>query len=191
MLKVRKRPIHATVMKKCYLGDGVYVEVVDGFSLRLTTENGAETTNTIWLEPDTYEALTAFVKEIPDEHAGAGLPQIEAALRRLAGLPAFVDVSSISVGDGLILSLSNPESALPRQIASGFGVILRKEAALSGEHLVVRGTIDGVALAIYKYRPAACRVEYEEVSTVKLVARITCAPERAQEALRQCEKRQG
>lgn len=53
--------------KKLYLGDGVYVHF-DGFSLILTTENGMEVTNTIFLEPDTYSALQDFVKMVYDTY---------------------------------------------------------------------------------------------------------------------------
>lgn len=53
---------------KQYLGDGVYIEF-DGYSLILTTENGIEVTNTIYLEPDVYHALLVYVKEIQLESA--------------------------------------------------------------------------------------------------------------------------
>ena len=53
--------------KKLYLGDGVYVSF-DGFSLILTTENRIETTNEIFLEPDTYSALQDFVKSLYDTY---------------------------------------------------------------------------------------------------------------------------
>ena len=46
-----------------YLGDGVYVDF-DGFALVLTTENGIRITNTIVLEPDVYDALLAYVKQL-------------------------------------------------------------------------------------------------------------------------------
>lgn len=46
-------------MKKEYLGDGVYAEL-EGGCLVLTTENGIETTNTIFLEPEVYAALVKF-----------------------------------------------------------------------------------------------------------------------------------
>jgi hypothetical protein len=47
-------------MTKEYLGDGAYAEF-DGYGIRLTTENGYETTNTIYLEPITYQSLVLFV----------------------------------------------------------------------------------------------------------------------------------
>lgn len=43
-------------MKKEYLGDSVYAEY-DGFGVWLTTENGGEPSNQIYLEPRTLEAL--------------------------------------------------------------------------------------------------------------------------------------
>ena len=50
-------------MSKEYLGDSVYVETMnpDGM-LMLTTENGCGATNTIYLEPEVYQALTEYVK---------------------------------------------------------------------------------------------------------------------------------
>lgn len=49
---------------KAYLGDGVYVDMwpeVDG-GLILTTENGIETTNRIYLEPQTIIALSRYLR---------------------------------------------------------------------------------------------------------------------------------
>ena len=48
-------------MTKEYLGDAVYVEQRDGM-LKLTTEDGISTTNTIYLEPEVYAALVAYVQ---------------------------------------------------------------------------------------------------------------------------------
>lgn len=48
---------------KMYLGDGVYVDVERGM-LKLTTENGISTTNTIYLEPEVYEALVQYVARL-------------------------------------------------------------------------------------------------------------------------------
>lgn len=45
-------------MQKTYLGDGIYCEWV-GEMFCLTTENGIETTNTIYLDP---EVATAFIR---------------------------------------------------------------------------------------------------------------------------------
>jgi hypothetical protein len=49
---------------KRYIGDGVYVDF-DGFAIVITTENGFETTNSIVLEPDVYEALLEWVASLP------------------------------------------------------------------------------------------------------------------------------
>lgn len=49
--------------RKVYLGDGVYVEF-DGHGLVLTTENGIEATNAIYLEPAVYSALTQYVESL-------------------------------------------------------------------------------------------------------------------------------
>lgn len=46
---------------KTYLGDGVYVEFEDEM-IKLTTENGIETTNIIYLEPDVYSNLIKWVE---------------------------------------------------------------------------------------------------------------------------------
>jgi hypothetical protein len=48
---------------KDYIGDGVYV-VWDGFTIILTTENGIETTNEIFIEPAVWEALKDYVARL-------------------------------------------------------------------------------------------------------------------------------
>lgn len=52
---------------KRYLGDAVYAEsfqtILGTVGVRLTTENGIRTTNTIVLEPEVLTALNAFVRE--------------------------------------------------------------------------------------------------------------------------------
>lgn len=48
-------------MSKSYIGDGVYV-CVDKGMLCLTTENGVDTTNTIYLEPEVWHALKLYVE---------------------------------------------------------------------------------------------------------------------------------
>ena len=49
--------------EKVYLGDGVYW-LCDGYGFWLTTENGIETTNKIYLEPEVYAALERCVREV-------------------------------------------------------------------------------------------------------------------------------
>ena len=46
-------------VEKEFLGDGVYVEVENGM-FKVTTENGIEATNTIFLEPAIYHALVKY-----------------------------------------------------------------------------------------------------------------------------------
>lgn len=50
-------------MAKEYLGDGVYVDVERGM-LKLTTENGIETTNTVYLEPEVFDSLVKYAQRI-------------------------------------------------------------------------------------------------------------------------------
>lgn len=57
---------------KTYLGDGVYLEVYPCGTLKLTTENGAEVTNTIVLEPEVFFALTNFLEQLVKN----GLPEV-------------------------------------------------------------------------------------------------------------------
>ena len=46
---------------KEYLGDGVYAEIRP-YHLVLTTENGIDTTNEIFLEPEVLDALQRFLE---------------------------------------------------------------------------------------------------------------------------------
>lgn len=48
---------------KSYVGDGVYVALDNGM-IRLTTENGYEETNTIYLEPEVWRALKAWIEDL-------------------------------------------------------------------------------------------------------------------------------
>jgi hypothetical protein len=54
-------------MPKEYLGDGAYIDN-DGFGLILTTENGISVTNSIYLEPQVYEALVRYVDRLATEN---------------------------------------------------------------------------------------------------------------------------
>ena len=56
---------------KVYLGDGAYAEY-DGFSLILTTSNGIEDTNTIYLEPELFQNLEEFVRKLRNELEASG-----------------------------------------------------------------------------------------------------------------------
>ena len=49
--------------EKVYLGDSVYAEF-DGCDIKLTTTNGLEDTNTIYLDPDVQVNLVKFVERI-------------------------------------------------------------------------------------------------------------------------------
>ncbi len=65
-------------VEKQYLGDGVYAELVDTCKgvIKLTTENGGQVTNTIYLEPMAfmkprlYNALVDFVEACREEEHG-------------------------------------------------------------------------------------------------------------------------
>jgi hypothetical protein len=52
-----------TAPKKIYLGDAVYA-AFDGYGLTLTTEDGVEATNTIYLDPNVIGSLFDYVKAI-------------------------------------------------------------------------------------------------------------------------------
>jgi hypothetical protein len=54
-------------MKK-YLGDSVYAEFADG-QIILTTDNGNGSTNMIYLDFETYQALLAFVDKINEPYS--------------------------------------------------------------------------------------------------------------------------
>jgi len=49
--------------KRRYIGDGVYADF-DGYSIILTVENGVQIAETIYLEPDVYNALTQYVEHL-------------------------------------------------------------------------------------------------------------------------------
>lgn len=60
---------------KVYLGDAVYAELDRSGSIVLTTENGIETTNQIYLEEPTIMALERYIeqcKEYCTEARGGG-----------------------------------------------------------------------------------------------------------------------
>jgi len=49
--------------QKTYIGDSVYVDT-DGYALILTTENGGEPSNTIYLAPSAWADLVAYVERL-------------------------------------------------------------------------------------------------------------------------------
>lgn len=49
--------------KKAYLGDGVYADH-DGYHIILTTENGIETTNTIYLDSQVLNSLLKLIEAL-------------------------------------------------------------------------------------------------------------------------------
>lgn len=53
-------------MEKRYLGDAVYVDCV-GDMVILTTENGVDKTNIIFLEPSVLEAFKKYLEYIKGE----------------------------------------------------------------------------------------------------------------------------
>ena len=61
-------------MHKDYLGDGVYAEIEHGM-IKLTTENGVETLNTIFLELEVYEALQRYVTRMEKIYAQSATHQ--------------------------------------------------------------------------------------------------------------------
>jgi hypothetical protein len=52
---------------KTYLGDGVYVEIEDFRTIKLTVNNGIRDTDTIYLERDTWECLKLVVEKAEEE----------------------------------------------------------------------------------------------------------------------------
>jgi len=57
-------------MNKEYLGDGVYVYHDEWGGIWLTTENGIETTNKIYLEPSVYNHLDEYAKRLQKRMKG-------------------------------------------------------------------------------------------------------------------------
>ncbi len=53
-------------MDKTYIGDGVYVSF-DGFGVVLTTEDGYQTTNTIYLDPSVWVDLESYVHSLKEK----------------------------------------------------------------------------------------------------------------------------
>ena len=51
------------IMNKDYLGDSVYVEVVNGMIL-LSTDNGCGESNEIFLEPNVVKAFQSYLERV-------------------------------------------------------------------------------------------------------------------------------
>ena len=58
---------------KTYLGDGVYAELEMGM-IKITTDDGIEETNTIFLEPATLNALNQYAGRIRNLSQNADTP---------------------------------------------------------------------------------------------------------------------
>lgn len=56
----------AMAKRKEYLGDGVYAEH-DGYAVVLTTSNGIEQTNRIFLEPEVIRELKKYLSSLEKE----------------------------------------------------------------------------------------------------------------------------
>jgi hypothetical protein len=56
---------------KSYLGDGCFAEVSPRGELMLTTHDGMETTNVIYLGPDEWKALVEYMTPQPPQPATA------------------------------------------------------------------------------------------------------------------------
>lgn len=54
--------------KKEYIGDGVYIQPTDFGDYLLTTENGIEVTNSIWLEHRMFDLLIQYRDRINQEN---------------------------------------------------------------------------------------------------------------------------
>jgi hypothetical protein len=58
--------------EKVYIGDGAFASF-DGFGIWLTTSNGIEDTNRVFLEPAVFEALLRFAAQHWDADAIANI----------------------------------------------------------------------------------------------------------------------
>lgn len=56
------------MIEKDYMGDGVYIEQedLDG-SIVLTTENGIDITNSIYIEPQVWDAIKRYMQRVEDD----------------------------------------------------------------------------------------------------------------------------
>ena len=56
---------------RAYLGDGVYVEI-ENRMVKLTTENGIEVSNTIYLEVEVMDALEVWWTRMQEKYKSRG-----------------------------------------------------------------------------------------------------------------------
>ena len=113
--------------------------------------------------------------------------KLESILTRIALLPASEDGETVMLyNERIDLNLKEPASVLLRQIVREFGVTLTKRASYTNLDLVVEGEIDGIKIAIGRYKPETCTVTYEDMEmpaqTVKM-AKITCVPPETEETV--------
>ena len=56
------------MVEKEYIGDGVYIQIGNFNSgVKLTTENGVCTKNTIWLDFDMIEVINRYIERIKED----------------------------------------------------------------------------------------------------------------------------
>lgn len=64
------------MIPKRYIGDAVYVDH-DGFAVVITTENGIEATNTVYMEPSVLKQFEAYIEDVKQDIATAKVLTIE------------------------------------------------------------------------------------------------------------------
>lgn len=113
-------------------------------------------------------------------------PAVTEALTTISALPAIADVEAIQMWfltscDGdlfLRLTLAKPDSALVRELVKALGV--KAEKRPSGGALEAELKLPGLQIEVTGYRPATCRIEYEDVmvpARLERRAKVVCTPE--------------
>lgn len=64
------------MIPKRYIGDAVYVDH-DGFAVVITTENGIEATNTVYMEPSVLKQFEAYLADLKQAIATAKVLTVE------------------------------------------------------------------------------------------------------------------
>lgn len=64
------------MIPKRYIGDAVYVDH-DGFAVVITTENGIEATNTVYMEPSVLKQFETYIEDVKQDIATAKVLTIE------------------------------------------------------------------------------------------------------------------